>query len=181
MNQTYNDFRADVLKLTKPKRFKPTKTLYSKHIIRSIRKKYEKSHIVPEDIYSQLIRRVNELLLDELFTRGSLRLPHHMGVIRIIVRKSSVYIEDGKLMRTTTVNWKETLKLWYENPKARDKKSLVRDVPQNVYRIRWNWVKTGFRNQQYYTFKPCRALKLKLKDIINTKGVPSYERSIYNY
>lgn len=105
-----------------------------------------------------------------------------MGIIRITSLKSEIYIKDDKLKRTTVVNWGKTLRLWHENEKARAKKSLVRDVPQTIYSIKWYWRELGFKNQQYYKFLPCRALKLKLKDIINSKGVPSYERrTFYNY
>lgn len=182
MSSSYNEFRAEVLKLSQPKKFKITKTLHSKYIIRSIRKKYKESHIVSEDIYSQIIRRINELLIPNLFENGSLKLPHKMGMIRIMSYKSDVYIKDGELKRTTSFKWKETLALWHENEKARAKKILIRGTPQPIYSIKWYWRELGFKNKQYYKFIPCRALKLKLKDIINSKGVPSYERrTFYNY
>lgn len=175
MNSSYNEFRAEILKLSKPKRFKTTKTLHSKYIIRSVRKQYKESRILPEDTYSQLIRRIHELLIQELFENGSLKLPYRMGTVHITSLESKTYIVDGELIRTTPVNWKDTLKLWYSNEKARAKKVLLRDTPHIVYTIKWSRSRVGFKNQQYYKFLPCRALKLKLKEVVNTKGVPSYE------
>lgn len=177
---SYSKFRADILKIASPRHTKPTSTLTSKMIIRSIRKTYSESRIVSEDTYSKIIRRINELLIEELFKGQIITLPYNMGNIILTSKMSKIFMSNGKLVRTAPINWSETLKLWYNNSKAYNNKTKVRDLPTTIYRFRYTKSKIGFRNQQYYKFIPCRTLKLKLKELLNNNiGVPAYEYGIH--
>lgn len=180
MENDYKDFRARVLKLSSPRTSKSTRTYVSKEIIRSVRKKYPKSKIVDEDTYSKIIRRINELLIEELFKTAKITLPYNMGYIMLYSNEGKIYEQDGKLVRTMPVNWDNTLQLWHDNSKAFEKRTLLRDLPHRVYRVKYVTRKVGFKNQQYYIFKPCRELKTKLKNLLNNNiDIPSYEHGIY--
>ena len=180
IENSYIEFRAGILKVTCPRRTKPTSTLTSKIIIRSIRNKYPKSKVVSEDTYSKIIRRINELLIEELLQGQIINLPYNMGNIILTSKQSKVFMKNGKLVRTAPINWEETLKLWYENSKAFNKKIRVRNLPSTIYRIRYCKSRVSFKNQQYYRFIPCRTLKLKLKELLNNNiGVPAYEYGIH--
>lgn len=179
-NDSFQEFRARVLKISSPRNSKSTHTYVSKEIIRNIRKQYAKAKVVDEDTYSKIIRRINELLIEELFNTAKISLPYNMGDIALYSKDGKIYEDNGKLVRTMPVKWSESLKLWYTNPKALEKKVLIRDLPQRIYKIRHICKQVGFKNQQYYTFKPCRDLKLKLKKLLeNNINVPAYEHGIY--
>lgn len=180
MDNNYKEYRARVLKISSPRNSKPTRTYVSKDIIRSIRKGNPKARIVDEDTYSKLIRRVNELLIDELFSTAKITLPYNMGDILIYSNTGKIYEHDGKLVRTMPVKWDETLRLWHSNKKASENHTLLRDLPKKVYRIKYSPKKVGFKNQQYYIFKPCRDIKLKLKSLLeNNINIPAYEHGVY--
>jgi len=180
MDNSYNEFRARVLKLSSPRNSKPTRTYVSKDIIRAIRRSDPRAKIVDEDTYSKIIRRINELLVEELFRTAKITLPYNMGEIYLCCNTGKIYEHEGKLVRTMPINWDSTLRLWHSNAKASEKKTLLRDLPKKVYRIRYSHNKVGFKNQQYYVFKPCRDIKLKLKNLLeNNINIPAYEHGVY--
>lgn len=180
MSSNYKEFRARILKVTSPRTSKPTRTYISKEIIRNVRKSDPKARIVDEDTYSKLIRRVNELLVEDLLNFAKISFPYNMGDIVLYCKEGKLYEVDGKLVRTMPIKWEETLKLWYDNPKALEKHTLLRDLPKKIYKIKYDTKRVGFKNQQYYTFKPCRELKLKLKKLLEANiNIPAYEHGVY--
>ena len=171
-----NEFRREVLKVDKPRKSKETKTLNNYQIYSNIIKKNPYLSYIDKYKFVKIIRKVNQLLAEELLKYGCLQLPLKLGKLIISVYESKILYIDKNLIRTTHVNWDKTLDLWENNDKAKEKKTLVRDLPQNIYRVRW--IREGVKNTRCYTFKTCRSLKLKLKEKINKEGVPAYEYGV---
>lgn len=178
-SNNFKEYRAEVLKLHKPRCSKDTTTLYSKEIIRRIKRNTKVD--IDEDTYSKLIRRINELLIDCLFEGESITLPHKMGFITIYQYETKVTFNDGKLKRNMPIDWNKTLLAWHNNKKLESAKTLVRCLPGKVFSIKYTVPRGSYKNQYFFMFKPAKQLKQRLKEQINTnKGVPAYEYRFYN-
>lgn len=176
----YSEFRAKVLKVSSPRQTKQTNTFNSKFLIRSIRKNHPEAKVLTEDAYSRMMRRIGELLIEDMFKGHPIKLPYNMGEIAIYSNMGKIYKREGKLIRTMPINWDNTLRLWHSNSKAAENHTLVRDLPSKVYRIRYKTERVGYKNRQYYKFIPNRTLKLQLKELlINQIDIPAYEYGIH--
>ena len=179
-NETFEEFRARVLKVSSPRQSKRTGTFSSKSLIRKIRRENPEAKCLSEDNYSRMIRRINELLIEDLFKGYPIELPYNMGNIAIYSRMGKIYKKDDKLVRTMPIDWNATLKLWHKDSKAAENATVVRNLPAKIYRIKYHTKRVGYKNQQYYKFIPCRTLKQQLKELlINNIDVPAYEHGIY--
>lgn len=180
MAETFKEFRARILKVSSPRHSKDTKTFNSKSLIRKIRKENSEAKCLSEDDYSRMIRRINELLIEDLFKGYPIELPYNMGSIAIYSRMGKIYKKEGKLIRTMPINWDSTLKLWHQDAKSAEKAIVLRDLPSKVYRIKYTPKRVGYKNQQYYKFIPCRTLKRQLMELLtNNIDVPAYEHGVY--
>jgi hypothetical protein len=179
MIQTLLQYKKELLKINLPRQTKDTKTYYSKYLIRSIKKKYNIN--VKEDEYSKIIRRINELLSDTLLQGSIIKFPYNMGSLCIYSNSKKLYMKDNKLINTSTVDWTKTIELWYNDEKARNKKSLVKRHNSTIYKVVYSTTSRGYRNRQYYSFRTSRNLKLKINNYINNNiNIPCYERTLYN-
>ena len=98
-------------------------------------------------------------------------LPDRMGRLSLVIQERNVKIIDGKVKCSRPINWKETLKLWYEDEEAKNKKILVRRDDNKVFKIRYNHSYGITKNKQFFKFAPCRSLRLKLKDKIENNEI----------
>lgn len=75
-------------------------------------------------------------------------------------------IENGKLVNNLPVNFKETNKLWENDPDAREKKILIRHTNTHSNRCIFSIkiIKNGniYANKKYYTYKPSRMFQRAL-------------------
>jgi hypothetical protein len=174
-----NDYRRELLKLNESRCTKITKTYYSKYIIRSIKKEYHLD--INEDLYSKIIRRINELLTDLLLEGQIIKFPYNMGILYICSNKGKLYMKDNLLINTSRANWKATIELWYNNEKARKNKTVVKDLTTTIYKVKYSTNKISYKNRQYYSFKTSRTLKNKITNHINNNIIiPCYECTLHN-
>ena len=179
---SYAEYRSSVLKLKESRQTKKTKTFHSKYIIRNIKRKHLELKSLPEDVYSKMIRRINELLIEELLQGKVIKFPYLMGSLSIYSNESKMYLKDNKLIKTAPVKWNETLKLWYADTKAKDKKVLIKDSYIKIYKVVYKTRKYSYKNRIHYKFKTCRSLKNIIKNTLNNNiNIPSYEHTIYYY
>lgn len=108
-----------------------------------------------------------------------------MGRLELRKEYRGVYInEDGTMNITYPVDWKATLKLWFEDEEARNNKTLIRRTDQWVYRIYHDKWDATFNNKMFYDFTLNRYIKQKLKNNINKGIIDSVygkERTIYKH
>lgn len=147
---------------------KDNKSLYHsltrRDIARAIKRKYfnqERYYKIHEHEMNLIITRIMELKVEQMFTTGYVDLDKDLGWIGI------TYDERGdEEFKNKPINWDETLNLWLDNAKAKEKKTLVRRINStNVLKFKWS--KGGIRNISYFSFTPTRSLKLKIYDYIN--------------
>lgn len=170
-------FKEYSVKVRKAKEYNPRKANIhpSKYIVRKILKEHPEFNINRED-YQKMIRTINQLLAEEFLNKGKLVFPYRLGAIRIAKYTPIVRMIDGKLYRTTVINWKATCELWYTNKKAEAAKTLVRYDPKPFYCIRYGRNPRNYVRLKSYDFIPSRTLYHKLKERIdNDKIYISYE------
>lgn len=153
-------------------KFKITGSYGVKSAFREMRKNKWKGCIRPvnEKEFYTIINNVNKCYAEALLNGEDITLPDKMGRISLAVQERKVKLVDGKVKCTKPIDWKETLKLWYEDEESRNNKTLVRRDVDKVFMIRFNSHYGTTKNKQFFKFMPCRSLKLKLKDkIINNE------------
>lgn len=177
---SYEEFRASILKISEPRKTKSTKTFYSKFIIRAVKRGHSELKSMSEDTYSKIIRRINELLIEELLEGNVIKFPYNMGTLAIYSNSSDMYMKDGIFIKTAPVKWKETLKLWYTDSRAREKKVLLKDSYKKIYKVTYKTRLISYKNRYKYTWNTSRHLKLIIKNRLNNNiDIPSYERELY--
>lgn len=119
-----------------------------------------------EGQYYKLIRTVNEYLVDILFSNAQVILPNRLGELAIIRMPAKVTIQDGKLKTNRPINWDATIRLWFEDPEAEKKKTLVRWDTSEVLSIDYRKNDAIFHNRPYYEFKVIRKLKQRLSSLV---------------
>lgn len=131
----------------------------------------DKKYILSESQYFAIIRQVNNILADEISKGNEVRLPNRMGTIEVRKYEKFVKIgDDGKVITNLPIDWDNTLKLWYEDEKAYNDKTLLRLDEQEIFKIIWNKESVNFNNRSFYEFVFNRDLKLRLKHNIR-KGI----------
>jgi len=135
---------------------------------RVVRDKY----FLSKKIYGKVLNDFNEAIRDLIINESfEYKLPYRMGILTIRKHKNTPWINDeGELMNNLPVDWDSTLKLWEEDPEAKEDKKLVRHYNEhtNGYVARWYYGtgKAKYINKSAYSFIPCRTAKLKLKDAL---------------
>ena len=164
--ETFKDFRKRTLRL-EGKGIRKHKVTNS-YTLRTIYR-WNKAHKVidlDERTYSDIINKVNKLLVEAFFKQGTIRFPHSLGSLYIIKKDTSPFINDkGKLVIPKIIDWDRTLKLWYEDPEAKESKILIRVETPISYKIVYNRCSAKYNNKIFYNFKPCRSLSARCSRI----------------
>lgn len=119
-----------------------------------------------EHEFYSIIRGINNLLAEEIVKGNDIHFPHGMGKLELRKGKREAYLKEGKLVVTYPIDWNKTLKLWYENEEARNKKILIRRETEYVYKVKYNKHAAQYKNQCFYEFDTNRFIKQKLKENI---------------
>jgi len=173
---TEQEFLNDIKGVTKNRKHKVTGSLgvYDAYKWYRKNKPKEKKYILTESQYFAIIRRLNELLRQNLLEGKELVLPCKLGILE--VRKyEPTFTTDGKKVRTNLpIDWNATLKLWYEDKEAFDSKFLVRQVETEIFKLFYNKETANYENKSFYQLNPNRELKLLLKRKIKTSRFDAF-------
>lgn len=150
----------------------PYHSITRKDIARAIKRKYfgqERYYKIHEHDMNLIISRIMELKVEELFKKGYIFINRDFGTIEL---ESN---ERGNEFKYMPISWGKTLDLWLDNPKAKAEKKLVRVITnEDVYVFRWKRGK--ITNISYFSFKPTRALRTKLRELLdNHKPIVSLQ------
>ena len=116
-----------------------------------------------EHEFYSIIRKVNKLFANEVANGGEFTFPSRMGKLEIRKSIRGVSLVEGKLKNTYCIDWRNTLKLWYDDEEARREKTLVR-WENDVYHVRYNKFTANYENQSFYQFETNRFLKRALQE-----------------
>lgn len=150
----YNEFTAIVQKKRTKKTAKVRGSWGVYDAYKYIRKNgwYNIGRPLKEHEFYSIIRRVNDLLAEEMKMGNSIHFPQGMGHIELRKHKVGVSIVNGKLRNTYPISWVNTLKLWYEDEEARNNKILVRNEGKFSYSVKYNKHNAHYINQCFYQF-----------------------------
>jgi len=137
---------------------------------RFYKKKYRTD--VSRLIYGKIIREFNEHTRDRLSRKGAgYIIPNGLGKIELRKMKTEVKIDDdGSIINHLPTNWKETRKLWSENPKAREKRVKIKFTNEHtdghMFRIVYLRSKATYKNKSVYKMRFNRTMKRDLSKSI---------------
>jgi len=109
--------------------------------LRDIYKFYRENSNKPvnKQTYLKLTALFSKFLIKKLYEKGKLILPARLGLVSIIGRKTTTRFVDGKI-RGPIPNWKETRKLWEEDPEAKKNKQLIFLLNEETDGIKYKYV-----------------------------------------
>lgn len=168
MNESFEEFKARVLKLNGTRKTNSFGTYDVRDIYRSLKKKDSIIRSLDEATFSGILRRIGELQFDELLDNKKIILPYYMGELMIVSSTSRIYKEDGQIKNTLKVNYNETIKLWYEHPEYMEKKIYVRHQPCKYFKLVYLPNHRRYKNASLYTFHPYRGIKKAMKEAVLT-------------
>lgn len=127
---------------------------------------------VTEKEFYAIIEAVHAVYAEALLDGEDIFFPYRMGRLSIAKHPANTYVNArGELIVKKPINWKETLKLWYEDEESRNKKTLIRHDVSEVYHIRYNHWRGNAKNKQFFKFTPCRSLRIRLKEKIKNNEI----------
>ena len=173
---TQNDFKNTIKKVQGKREHKVTGSIGVYDIYKIIRKNkwFNIGRPLKEHEFYSIIRSINNYLADNLVNGDDIVFPYGMG--RLELRKVNITpkIINGKLIISKPIDWDRTLKLWYNNKEAKDKKLLIKSTPQYIFLIRYNKGNAEYINKSVFTFNISRTVKLLLKDNINKNNTDAF-------
>ena len=139
-------------------------------IARAIKRKYSSTDRykgINEHLFNQVISRIFELKVANLYNTGCVHIGHGFG--DVIITLFDTNTDD---IKNFTIDWIRTKQLWSTNPKAKEAKKLVRDLSATK-QIHFKWINKGsITNLCYYSFRPSRPLRIQLyKDTVKNKPI----------
>lgn len=115
--------------------------------------------------YSQILDEFNlgtrDLIVNDSF---DFIMPSRMGILGIRKRKVAPYINNqGDFKNPLPIDWQSTYNLWEKDPKALEKKTLIRfrNKHSGGYIAEWTLMRwhATFANKSAYDFKATRTAK----------------------
>lgn len=123
-----------------------------------------------EHQYYTLIRAVNEYLVELLFKNKIVEFPDRLGQLVIQKRNTTVTFKDGKLRTNRPVNWDATIRLWFEDPEAEKKKTLIRWESDRILGIFYKKNNAVYHNKTFYEFQIIRRIKQRLSQAVKEEA-----------
>lgn len=128
--------------------------------------------LVSRATFGQIIKEFNTHVRDRVSKKGAeYTLPFRIGKLELRKLKTEVKIDDnGDIVNTLPINWRETRKLWRENENAKRNKTKIRYTNEHTegytFRIFYKTSKANFKNKSIYKMKINRTLKRQLSNSI---------------
>lgn len=164
MKETFEEFEGKVLKRSTERKIKINHSVGVYDAYKYIRKNnwFNIGRPLTEHEFYTIIRSINKLYAIELSKGNSVIFPQRMGTLELRKGNRGVSLKNGKLSISYPINWKETLKLWYNDAEAKEQKILIRYENNTVYHVKYNKYRAVYNNKSYYNFAVNRAIKQQL-------------------
>ena len=164
MPETFEEFNNKVLKRSAERKVKINNSVGVYDAYKYIRKNnwFNIGRPLTEHEFYTIIRSINKLYAEELSKGNSIIFPQRMGTLELRKGSRGVNLKNGKLSISYPINWKETLKLWYNDAEAKEQKVLIRYENNIVYHVKYNKYRAVYNNKSYYNFAVNRAIKQQL-------------------
>lgn len=135
-------------------------------------KKKNKKDAVDIKTYRLIVKDFNNHVRKKMSLKGTEYVfPFRLGKMELRKVKTEVKIdEDGNIVNKLPVNWKETNKLWLENPESKDKGIKIRYTNEHTdgytFKIFYLRSKANYKNKSIYQMKFNRDMKRGLSKSI---------------
>lgn len=171
-NKAFQDFKNKTFHREVKRNFKASNSYSAYSIYKQIRKNkwYDIGRPLTEHEFYLIIRTVNDILAKELLKGHKVTFPYRMGSLELRKASCGARMKNSKLLITYPINWKATLKLWYEDKEARELKTLLRYNTSTVYKVVYDKTTCNYPNKGFFEF----SLNRKLKEALY-KGITSGE------
>lgn len=172
-----DEFRRQLLKVDKPRKHKIRNSLGTYDAYKYIRKNkwFDIGQPVTEHQFYSIIRRMNNLLAEELLNEHDIVLPCKMGIIEVRKYDARISIKDGKIKTNLPIDWDRTLKLWSEDEEAYKERTLIKMEEKEVFKVCYNRIKANYNNKSFYEFVVNRDLKRRLKQRIKRGNFDAFK------
>lgn len=125
------------------------------------------------DTYLAVSQGFIKFIVDLLVQGETIKLPERLGLLSYIGRKTRPRLEDGKI-KGLAPDWKNTLQLWKEDPKAKEEKKILYLFNERTngvrYKMVWSKRHVFLSNKDFYTFVLSRDNKRKFySELLNGK------------
>ena len=168
MEESYTQFVEKIQRKRGPKTMKVTNSWGVYDALKYVRKNgwFDIGRPVIEHEFYGIVRGVNKLLAQEIVAGRPVTFPARMGKLELRKVPRGASIVDGKLKISYPPDWAETLKLWFEDEEAREKKVLIRDESPFLYKIKYDKYDATYENKSFYQFVLNKFIKQALKENI---------------
>lgn len=177
MINSYKDFKSVIQGLQNTRTHKITNSLGNYDAYKYIRKNkwFNIGRPLTEHEFYQIIRRINNYLAEELVNGNDIIFPNRMGKLELRKRNSLPVIDkNGKLKVTYAIDWNKTLKLWFEDEEAYNKRQLVKIPEREIFRIRYSKEDANYKNKSFIEFQVNRDIKVRLKQKIKNNEIEAF-------
>lgn len=173
---TYEEFKSEVQHLNEPRKHKVTNSIGVYSVYKWLRKRkwIDIGQRLTEHQFYNIIRKINNLLAENLSLGMDIKLPHRMGTIELRKINTYVKIKDGKLKTNLPIDWDRTLKLWGKNEEYYKNKTLIKMEEKELFKVYYNKNKADYTNKSFYQFNVNRELKKTLKENIKEGKVDAF-------
>lgn len=157
----FKEFSVELRKANAPRQSKIRNSWGIYDAYKLIRKEgwYNIGRPLKEHEFYSIIRGINKLLADEIASGNEIVFPEKMGKLEVRKFKPGAEFINGKLNVTYSINWMETMKLWFEDEEAKNNKTLLREKSQWTYYIKYNRYNCFYENRAFYNFAVNRFIK----------------------
>lgn len=157
----FKEFSVELRKADAPRQTKIKNSFGVYDCYKHIRKNgwYNIGRPLKEHEFYSIIRKINRLFADEIANGNEVTFPEKMGKLEVRKFQPRAEFINGKLNVTYSINWMETMKLWFEDEEAKNNKTLLREKSKWTYYIKYNRYNCFFNNRVFYGFVVNRFIK----------------------
>lgn len=158
----YSEYIHEVL--TKPRKSSTHNSLGTRHAYRNYVKRY--GYNMSEKQYSQIIRTMNQLVMNHVLTHSCFTVPSNILKLYIVCNPTPkiAEIKNGKLIVPYKTDWKRTRQLWETDEESFNQKLQVKYSPAPYFVPKYTRrCNRKYRNMSYYILKFSRGFKKHVK------------------
>lgn len=182
MEETYGEFIArTTCKKGRKKKINNSWGVYDYYkFYRKIRPK-EKKYVLNEHMFYSLLRKVNQLLAEDLIQNNPIVFPYALGEVYSKRQKAYTSFENGRVMTNRRIDWNATLKLWHEDKEARENKTLIRRTEPYFDSLAYSKRNAKYKNMRYYSFRINKYLLTDFYKIHSQSNVNAILSSVKDF
>lgn len=172
-----DSFRRKLLKVEESRVHKISNSYGVYDAYKYIRKNkwFDIGQSITEHQFYSIIRGINNLLADSMLEGKDIHLPNKMGVLEVRKYDAKISFVDGKLKTNLPVDWDKTLKLWSEDEKAYEERTLIKMEEKEIFKVYYNKFRADYNNKSFYEFAINRDLKKRLKQRIKSGNFDAFK------